>query len=339
VSECPIPCNLCGSVDIDEVGSRDRDGRPLRTTICRRCGLVWSNPRPGEEEVRRYYSREYRVDYKGQTTPSPRHSARSARGALNRYRNLAPFLKTGDRILDVGAGAGETVYVLRRKGFDAQGLEPDEQYAHYAREQLSVPVSTGFVQDVAFPDGSFDVVTMYHALEHVEDPSRILATLRSWLTENGLLLVEVPNLEAGCAAPKNRFHFAHFYNFNRETLEALGRKAGFQPLETATSSDGGNLISVFRRVPAENPVLHLSGNYDRIVARLRTQTSAAYYLSPAPYAGIAGRLRAYLKDRSAAQGRRTPKDVIEAVLRAEARGQRAEGRGQRAKGRRQDKGV
>jgi len=62
VSECPIPCNLCGDVDVEEVGSRDRDGRPLRTTICRRCGLVWSNPRPGEEEVRRYYSREYRLE-------------------------------------------------------------------------------------------------------------------------------------------------------------------------------------------------------------------------------------------------------------------------------------
>jgi SAM-dependent methyltransferase len=314
VSECPIPCNLCGSVDIEELSSRDRDGRPLRTTICRRCGLVWSNPRPSEEQVRRYYSREYRLDYKGHATPSLRHTARSARGALNRYRSLAPFLKTGDRILDVGAGGGEVVYVLRRKGFDARGLEPDEQYARYAREQLSVPVETGFVQDVAFPEGSFHVVTMYHALEHVEDPSRILETIRTWLTENGLLLVEVPNVEASCIAPKNRFHFAHFYNFNRDTLEALGRKAGFAPVETVTSADGGNLISVFRRVPAANRVAHLNGNYERIAARLRRHTPAAYYFSPAPYAGVAGRFRAYLTDRSAVQGARTPKDVLDAVI-------------------------
>jgi SAM-dependent methyltransferase len=233
---------------------------------------------------------------------------------VNRYRSLEPFLTTGDRILDAGAGGGEVVYVLRRKGFDARGLEPDEQYARYAREQLSVPVDTGFVQDAAFPEGSFDVITMYHALEHVEDPSRILQTIRTWLTENGLLLVEVPNVEATCIAPNNRFHFAHFYNFNRETLEALGRKAGFAPVETVTSSDGGNLISVFRRVPAANPAPRLMGNYERIVARFRRHTSAAYYLSPAPYAGVAGRLRAYLTDRSAAQGARTPKDVLDAVL-------------------------
>ena len=70
------------------------------------------------------------------------------------------------------------VYVLRHLGFDAVGLEPDEQYARHAREALGVPVSTGFVQDASFPPDSFDVVTMYHALEHVEDPLAILSRLR-----------------------------------------------------------------------------------------------------------------------------------------------------------------
>ncbi len=235
------------------LGNRDRDGRPLRTTICRTCGLVWSNPRPGEDEVRRYYSREYRLDYKGQATPSMRHIARSGRGALNRYRALAPHLTRGARILDAGAGGGEVVYVLRKLGFDASGLEPDEQYARHARETLGVPVATGFVQDAAFPAGSFDVVTMYHSLEHVEDPSAILSRLRGWMAEQGVLLIEVPNIEAVCIAPAHRFHFAHFYNFNCAALEALGRKAGFEPVETTTSSDGGNLISVFKAVARAQP--------------------------------------------------------------------------------------
>ena len=191
--------------------------------------------------MRRYYSSEYRLDYKGHSTPSLRHIARSGRGALNRYRALAPYMKRGDRILDAGAGGGEVVYVLRKLGFDASGLEPDEQYARHAREALGVPVATGFVQDAAFPAGSFDVVTMYHALEHVEDPSAILSRLRGWMVDQGVLLIEVPNVEAVCIAPGHRFHFAHFYNFNRDALEALGRKAGFEPIQTTTSSDGGNL--------------------------------------------------------------------------------------------------
>ncbi len=315
--ECPIPCNLCGASDVEVIGDRDRDGHPLRTTICRACGLVWSNPRPGEDEVRRYYSSEYRLDYKGRSTPSLRHIARSGRGALSRYRALAPYIKHGDRILDAGAGGGEVVYVLRALGCDASGLEPDEHYARHAREALGVPVATGFVQDAAFPAGSFDVVTMYHALEHVEDPCAILSRLRGWMAEQGVLVIEVPNVEAVCIAPGHRFHFAHFYHFNRDALEALGRKAGFEPMKTTTSGDGGNLMSVFRAVAHPQPPRFDAGNYARVAAVVTGHTAWNYCGSASPYAGPVNRLRTYLADRRAAQGCETPKQVLDELITAQ----------------------
>jgi len=295
------------------IGTRDRDRRPLRTTICRRCGLVWSNPRPTEEEVRRYYSSEYRLDYKGQATPSLRHVARSGRGALNRYQALAPFLKPGDRILDAGAGGGEVVYVLRRFGFTASGLEPDEHYARHARETLDVPVATGFIQDATFPPGSFDVITMYHALEHVEDPTAILTRLRSWIVDKGVLLVEVPNVEARCISPDHRYHFAHFYNFSRATLEALGRKAGFEPVETTESPDGGNLISVFKAGEPRPPEID-GANYVRVTDAVRQHTAFRYYCSTSPWVGPLSRLRTYLVDRGAARDCETPRHVLDKMI-------------------------
>jgi len=296
------------------IGERDRQGHRLRTTICRRCGLVWSNPRPSEDEVRRYYSREYRLDYKGHSTPPLRHVARSGRGALNRCRDLAPYLRKGDRVLDVGAGGGEVVYVLRRMGFEASGLEPDEHYARHARETLGVAVATGFVQDATFPGGTFDAVTMYHALEHVENPLAILARLRSWIGDGGVLLVEVPNVEARCIAPAHRFHFAHFYNFNRATLEAIGRKAGFDPVRTSTSADGGNLVAVFRAAPATSETAVDPANYARVSDALRSHTIGSYYCSRYPYTAPIGRLRAYLTDRRVTSGCATPKEVLDRLI-------------------------
>ena len=315
--ECPIPCNLCGTSDVEVIGDRDRDGHRLRTTICRNCGLVWSNPRPGEDAVRRYYSSEYRLDYKGHATPSLRHIARSGRGALNRYRALAPYIKPGNRILDAGAGGGEVVYVLRALGFDASGLEPDEHYARHAREALGVPVATGFVQDTAFTAGTFDAVTMYHALEHVEDPAAILSRLRGWMVEQGVLLIEVPNVEASCIAPGHRFHFAHFYNFNRDALEGLGRKAGFEPIETTTSPDGGNLTTVFRAVARPQPPRVDASTYSRVVKAVKGHTPWNYYGSASPYAGPISRLRTYLADRRAAHGCDTPRQVLDKLITAQ----------------------
>ncbi len=314
MTECPIPCNLCGASDVEVIGDRDRDGHPLRTTICRRCGLVWSNPRPGEDEVRRYYSTEYRLDYKGQAAPSLRQVARSARGALNRYRSLSPYLRDGVRVLDAGAGGGEVVYVLRQLGFDASGLEPDERYARHAREVLGVPVATGFVQDAEFPAGRFDVVTMYHALEHVEDPFAILTRLRGWMAERGVLLIEVPNVEATCISPSRRFHFAHFYNFNRGTLEGLGRRAGFEPIETTMSPDGGNLTTVFRAA-SQQPAGALAENYERVARVVKDHTSGGYYRSASPFLSPLSRLRTYFIDRSAARGCENPKQVLDKLIR------------------------
>jgi SAM-dependent methyltransferase len=235
---------------------------------------------------------------------------------LNRYRALAPYLKRGARILDAGAGGGEVVYVLRKLGFDASGLEPDEQYARHAREALDVPVATGFVQDATFPSSSFDVVTMYHALEHVEDPAAILSRLRGWIADDGVLLIEVPNVEAVCIAPSHRFHFAHFYNFSRAVLEGLVQKAGFEPVQTTTSADGGNLIGVFRAAaPQRAPVD--AANYARVAGTVKGHTALRYYVSPSPYAGPVNRLRTYLADTRAAQGCETATQVLDKLITAQ----------------------
>ena len=209
-------------------------------------------------------------------------------------------------------------------GFEASGLEPDEQYARHARETLDVPVATGFVQDATFPPGSFDVVTMYHALEHVEDPAAILSRLRSWMTDDGVLLIEVPNVEAVCISPTHRFHFAHFYNFSRAALEALGRKTGFEPVETTTSPDGGNLISVFRAVAAPQPAAADTANYARVASIVKGHTAVRYYSSRWPYAGPLNRLRTYLADSRAAQGCETATQVLDKLITAQLELRRTE---------------
>ena len=151
---------------------------------------------------------------------------------------------------------------------------------------------------LSFPRQSFDVVTMYHALEHVEDPLAILSRLRAWIVDKGVLFIEVPNVEARCIAPSHRFHFAHFYNFNRMTLEALGRKAGFEPVQTTTSPDGGNLISVFRAGPRASRA-DRSGEL-RTYRRGRAASHGVEVLLSRrfPYTGPLGRLRTYLADRA-----------------------------------------
>ena len=303
-------CNLCGAGDYEVVGTTDREGRPLRTVLCRICGLVWTNPRPSIADMDRYYATEYRSDYKGMAAPPLRKIVRGMLGAHDRRRALRPLI--GDtaprsgalniprKLLDVGCGAGEFVYLLRREHVDASGIEPGRAYADFARTVLGVPIQTATVDTAIVAPASQDVVTMFHALEHVPDPKRVLTVVRGWLKKGGLLVVEVPNVEATVQAPAHRFHYAHLYHFSGATLGALGEAAGLRRIRTYFSEDEGNVTCVFRRQtdeehspaamwrpPSDGPAASASGT----LAILGAHTPGRHYLSPTPYLRAIGRLR------------------------------------------------
>lgn len=279
-----IPCNLCGSTDHTEVRSRDRDGKPLRSVMCQSCGLVWVDPRPTPEEEREFYRLNYRRDYKHVERPKIKHVYRSGRAALDRWQRLRPWVREGGELLDIGAGGGEFLYVARAAGMKVRGIEPNEGYAAHAREQLDLPVQTGFYQDANVEPRNLDVVTAFHVVEHLEDPFGMMRRCLEWLRADGVLLIEVPNVEARCQHPNRQFHRGHLYHFNRQNLTAMMRRAGFEIVDTFVSADGGNIAATGRKaLPALLEPLLPDGNAGRVADILKRHTTASYLLSPSPY--------------------------------------------------------
>jgi 2-polyprenyl-3-methyl-5-hydroxy-6-metoxy-1,4-benzoquinol methylase len=275
---------------------------------------VWANPLPPGSSVRTYYSRDYRQDYKGtrvRTLPQIYHAGL---GALARYRELREFLTPGSTILDVGCGGGELVYILRRLGYDARGVEPDTVYSEQARRDLGLPVQTGFVEDIDLPDRTLNVVLMYHVLEHVAAPVALLSRLRRSLADAGFLVVEVPNIEARREAPMTRFHVAHLHYFNPDTLSAVARAAGFGVHRMSVSEDGGTVTGIFTPQPASDPPQPSPETYRRITGILRAHSNRAYYLSRTPYVRMRERLRTYWRKRTTAARFGSGKDILESLV-------------------------
>jgi 2-polyprenyl-3-methyl-5-hydroxy-6-metoxy-1,4-benzoquinol methylase len=297
-------CNLCGTRDYELVGRFDREGHPLRTVMCRICGLVWTNPRPSAADMDAYYATEYRADYTGTAVPPLRKIVRGMLGANDRRRALrpllgetaphkgAPYEHQARKVIDVGCGAGEFVYLLRHEQIDASGIEPGREYADFARRVLGIPIQTATVDTAVVTPASQDLVTMFHALEHVPDPKGVLATVRGWLKKGGLVVVEVPNIESTVQAPSHRFHYAHLHHFTGSTLGALGEAAGLRLVRTYYSDDGGNVTSVFRRQSdQEHPPAAMDTPAARTRSVLTSHSPVRHYLSPTPYRRALGRLR------------------------------------------------
>ncbi|MDP3619233.1 MAG: methyltransferase domain-containing protein [Ramlibacter sp.] len=291
-----LPCALCGDSLATIVGSRDRDGAALRTVACGGCGLVWVDPRPFDS--RQFYEQDYRRAYKKTFEPRARHVLRAGRVALDRWLRIKRFLQPGMRVLDVGSGGGEFAYLLTRLGQQVVGVEPNIGYAEYSRREYALDIRRGFIGDVALEGASLDLVTIWHVLEHTEDPGAVLLTLRRVLAPNGLLVVEVPNIEATCQSPRSTFHAAHLYHFNVATLQALASRNGLHAVDLRLSPDGGNLTMVFKagEMSAAKD-LRIKGNHKRVTRVIAAHRPLRHLLRPATAWRMMRRLGGSLDER------------------------------------------
>ena len=312
--DCSIPCNLCGGTEVSILSTRSRSGNPLRTVICQACGLVWSDPRP--HDARQFYEAEYRLAYKNTYSPKPKHVVRAGKVALSRFGKIAQLLSSQKTVLDVGTGGGEFAYLLQSLGHVVNGIEPNRGYADHSIQQYGLTVQVGFVQDATFDPASFDIVTIWHVLEHTEDPGFILARLRSWLKPDGVLVVEVPNVEATCQAPRNTFHEAHLYNFNVVSLRRLAKKQGLYETSHLISQDGGNITMFFTRAEpliTDQFCAVIPGNCEWISRIVRQHTFLRHHLSPSPYVRVWQRLCRSLEERRETVAPSSGKAILDAL--------------------------
>ncbi len=313
---CSTPCNLCGSEHAEQVGSVDRDGQPLRTVLCQNCGLVWTDPRPDSQQTRKFYSEEYRLQYKATYVPKRKHVYRETLRAIARYQAVASLLRPGMKLLDVGSGGGFFPYVARQQGLDAQGIEPNQGFAEYAQSTFGVPTTNDFLQDVNIPQECFDFISLNHVLEHVEDPCATLAQLRKWLKPDGYLVVEVPNVEATYHAPQNRYHVGHLYNFNPPTLELLGTKAGLTVHRSKLVTSADHVHVTFRpaAVNVQRNDFTMPENYRRVAGVLHRHTTLRHYASPVPYQRFVSKQLQYLTEKRAVRGDSGPREIADSLI-------------------------
>ena len=271
-------CYICGQSGVTLYdGLRDRlFGAPGAWSISRcpnrRCGLLWLDPCPVEEDIFRAYE-DY---YTHQETPSGPNSGVRAwyrkivagylagrfgyeapqpapwQRALGRALPLHPGRRAdadfavmylpalpGGRLLDVGAGNGAFLQRMDALGWRVEGVDTDPAVAHRARE-LGLSIHLGTLESRGYPDGVFDAVTMSHLIEHVHEPAPLLRECHRILRPGGRLVVVTPN---GDSWGHRRFTSdwrgleppRHIHVFTPQALQRLLKSAGFGKVEVSTT--------------------------------------------------------------------------------------------------------
>ncbi len=164
--------------------------------------------------------------------------ARPVLGAFDRHRLrlVGELAAPTARLLDAGAGRGRFVSSARDAGYDAFGIEPSARGAE-AAAAIGAPVQRASFETATIEDGSVDVATVWHVLEHLDDPGAAVASLHGWLKPDGGVLVGVPNLASlqATVGGERWYHLdvpRHRVHFTPAGTEALLRRHGFEVVRT-----------------------------------------------------------------------------------------------------------
>jgi 2-polyprenyl-3-methyl-5-hydroxy-6-metoxy-1,4-benzoquinol methylase len=278
ISTCP----LCGSADVTPAFSEP----PYTVMRCGSCGLGFVTPRLDSQGLIDIYATD---EYWRSTSPKTQgyHDYRADQPLyLKTFRKrLSYALRNGPssgRVLDVGCAAGFCMAALRERGFDVYGVEVSEAIGSHARDALGFGdhVFLGTLQDSPHEDESFDAVFMWDVVEHVPDPSALLAKAYALLKPGGLIVLETQDIDSRFAqtlGPKwhHYKHAEHIYHFTPSVVNSLFETAGFVP-DRLTHRYGGKYVSlhfIAERAGRVHPLL------SKLLAPLARFENAALYLN------------------------------------------------------------
>ena len=223
-------CPLCRSRDYEPFETLEDAEYTLTYQICSNCGLVFQSPCMDEDTLAEFYASGYRQFVQGTEQPTEkdlRIQVGRARHQLQIARRVIPSVSNH---LDIGSSSGVLLRVFRSYyGCESIGIEPGEAYRTQSHID-GIQVYAQLAEMDLERQGSFDLVTMSHVLEHISDPGTYLAQIRErWMTPDGYILVEVPNLFG-----HQSVELSHLVLFSPSTLRQLLTHSGFEVLRLFT---------------------------------------------------------------------------------------------------------
>ena len=248
---------------------------------CEGCNFRFTNPRPNENEIGPYYKAEAYISH----TDSGKGLINSIYKQVRKYTlgqkfRLIKRLSSGNSILDYGSGAGTFLSYCKDKNWKTKGVEADQETRERVIKELEL--------DVISPKGitslgkeRYDVITLWHVLEHVHQLKNTIQALESSLKLNGVLLIAVPNCSSHDACYYGK-HWAaydlprHIYHFRPNDISKLFQQFDMKVVDVLPMVFDSYYVSMLSEKHKRGSTKFLSGLWRGLVSNIKAESNKTY---------------------------------------------------------------
>lgn len=200
---------------------------------CLSCGLLYTMPRPNKNKIGKYYkSEEYYSHQENKKGFIPKiYETVKKINLKHKYKLATKRIKKG-KLLDIGCGVGDFLHTAEEHSWSCTGVEPSEEAKTIARKRIKADIiASEDLQQLS--DESFDLITMWHVLEHVDNLKWQVEQLQRLVKPQGRIVIAVPNYKSYDAQYYKELWAAydvprHLNHFNRTTLTKIFKSSGLE---------------------------------------------------------------------------------------------------------------
>lgn len=271
-------CPLCGGEHLKHTltcTDHYASGEQFGLVRCDDCGFVFTQGAPVEAEIGRYYE-----------TPDYISHTDTRKGLMNRaYHWVRRYMLSSKArlikrvsgldkgvLLDIGTGTGYFSHAMKACGWQVKAIEKSPQARAFAKEHFELEVDT---EDAlaGYAAGSFDVITLWHVMEHLEHLNETWERLSALLKERGVLVVAVPNPASYDAEKYGEWWAAydvprHLWHFTPAVMQQFGAKHGFKLAEQHPMPFDAFYVSMLTEKYKGNRLSFLKGMWTGMLAWL-----------------------------------------------------------------------
>ncbi|MBL7894970.1 MAG: class I SAM-dependent methyltransferase [Bacteroidia bacterium] len=278
-------CPVCGSGQSQPfISCKDYtvSQETFNIVSCSACGFKYTNPRPSDDTIGQYYKSE---DYVSHTNTKKGlinrlyHAVRSY--TLKKKLGLIESFVSRGTILDYGCGTGMFLNTCKEAGWKSFGFEPDSDARTIASKKGLSVFNTKESLALELGSAKFDVITLWHVLEHVTDLDDTLSFFKNHLSNKGTLIIAVPNYTSFDAQHYKEYWAGydiprHIYHFNLDSVSKLLSKFGFTHIKSLPMKFDSFYVSMLSEKYKTGSIRYLNAFINGLRSNLRARNPNAY---------------------------------------------------------------